>query len=55
MRLIFFFPDGVTAMTTSTLLPQRRQVCVLFFDSALAETSVFDLAFSAMMLPPFLF
>jgi len=55
MRLIFFFPSGVTDSTTSILFPQLLQCCPLLFDSARAETSVFDLPFpfSAILLPPF--
>jgi hypothetical protein len=40
-------------MTTSTFLPQDLQIWALPFNAARAETSVLDLAFSAMALPPF--
>jgi len=53
MRLILFLPVGETDMTTSTFFPQLRQKCPLLLDPALAATSVFDFAFSAMMIPPF--
>jgi hypothetical protein len=48
MRFIFFFPVGETDRTTSTLFPQKLQRFTLFFDSALAATSVFDFPFSAI-------
>lgn len=47
-RFILFFPVGETAITTSTLFPQMLQICILFFASALAETSVFDFTLSAI-------
>lgn len=52
-RFIFFFPEGETAITTSTFFPQLRQSCALLLFSALAATSVFDFPFSAMIHPPF--
>jgi hypothetical protein len=52
-RFILFFPDAETANTTSTLFPQMLQRWILPFASALAETSVFDFPFSAMLIPPF--
>jgi hypothetical protein len=57
MRLIFFFPDGETASTTSILLPQLLHTCALPLFSARAETSVFDFPFpfSAIVEPPFRF
>jgi len=55
MRFILFFPVGETAKTTSTLFPQMLQIWALFFASALAETSVFDLTLSAIWIPPFSF
>jgi len=55
IRLILFFPDEETDKTTSTLFPQLLQHCTLFLFSARDETSVFDLTFSAISLPPFLF
>ena len=54
-RFILFFPVGETAKTTSTLFPQRLQICALFFAPALAETSVFDFTLSAIWIPPFSF
>jgi hypothetical protein len=45
---MLFFPDGVTDMTTSTLLPHKLQCFPAFLIPALAETSVFDLAFPDM-------
>ncbi len=39
---MLFFPVGVTAITTSTLLPQRVQSFAKFLAPVLAETSVLD-------------
>jgi hypothetical protein len=53
MRLIFLFPDGETASTTSILLPQLLQTTALPLFPARAETSVLDFPFSAISHPPF--
>src|SRR5664279_5709321 len=42
-------------MTTSAFLPHMRQLSPLFLFSALADTSVLDLDFSAAMIPSFRF
>jgi len=53
VRFILFLPEEVTDKTTSTLLPQMLQRCILLFASARAPTSVFDFPFSAISIPPF--
>ncbi len=50
---MLFFPVGETAITTSTLFPQRLQSFAEFLDSDLAATSVFDLAFPDIILSSF--
>jgi hypothetical protein len=52
---MLFFPVGETAITTSTLFPQRLQSFAEFLDSDLAETSVFDLAFTDIIVSSFPF
>lgn len=46
---MLFLPVGETDITTSTLLPQRLQSFAEFFASDLADTSVFDFTFPAIV------
>jgi hypothetical protein len=46
-------PEEETDKTISTLFPQMLQRCILLFASARDPTSVFDLPFSAISIPPF--
>jgi hypothetical protein len=52
-RFILFLPVDVTAITTFTSLPQKLQIFDEFLEPALADTSVFDFAFPAIVRPSF--
>jgi hypothetical protein len=52
-RFILFLPVDETAMTTSTLFPQRLQSFAKLFAPDLAATSVLDFAFPAIVRPSF--
>jgi hypothetical protein len=50
---MFFLPVGETAMTTSTLFPQRLQSFARLLEPDLEATSVLDFAFPAIVFASF--